>query len=75
VPSSTDAQIEQITAAIRNLCAGPFSSEAEADLRKLARELRIAIRKHVRMAKGSLGTKKAAIVRRDPALKSDLQEE
>jgi len=73
VPSSTDVQIEAITAAIRKLCGGPFSPEAEADLRKLARELRIAIRRHVRMAKGSLGAKKVAIMERDPDLQSDLK--
>jgi hypothetical protein len=75
VPSSTDAQIEEITAAIRSLCSGPFTPEAEADLRKLARKLRIAIRQHVQMAKDSLGAKKAAIVERDPDLKPDLKEE
>ena len=71
MPLSTDAEIEKITAAIRNLCRGPFTPEAEADLRKLARELRIAIRQHVQMAKGSLTAKKAAINQRDPDLKEE----
>jgi len=71
VPSSTDARIEELTAAIRNLCQGPLNPEAEADLRKLARQLRLAIRLHVRMAKGSLTTKQAAINLRDPALREE----
>ena len=66
MPSSTDARIEELTAAIRTLCCGPFTPEAEADLRNLARDLRTAIRQHVRMAKSSLITKKAAIIERDP---------
>jgi len=71
VPSSTDARIEEMTAAIRNLCRGPFTPEAEADLRKLARELRVIIRQHVGMAKGSLSAKQAAINQRDPALREE----
>jgi hypothetical protein len=66
VPSSTDAKIEELTLAIRKLCRVPFSAEAEANLRKLARELRVAIQQHVQMAQGSLSVKKAAIDRRDP---------
>jgi predicted SpoU family rRNA methylase len=66
VPSSTDARIEEIIAKIRNLWGGPFSGEAEAELRKLARELRSAIKQHVRMAKSSLGVKGAAIRDHDP---------
>jgi hypothetical protein len=66
VPRSTDSEIDEIVGAIRRLCDQPFNSEAEADLRKLARELRVAIRKHVRMATSSLGTKKSAIDERDP---------
>jgi hypothetical protein len=62
VPTSTDLQIEEIIAAIRDLCHGPFSPDAEAELRKLARTLRIAIRQHVRMAKSSLNAKKSAIL-------------
>jgi mRNA-degrading endonuclease RelE of RelBE toxin-antitoxin system len=66
VPSSTDAKIEELTLAIRKLCRVPFSPEAEANLRKLARELRAAIQQHVRMAHDSLSVKKAAIDKRDP---------
>jgi hypothetical protein len=62
VPTSTDAQIEEIIAAIRDLCHGPFRPEAEVELRELARQLRIAIRRHVGMAKSSLTAKKLAIV-------------
>jgi hypothetical protein len=65
VPSSTDPRIEELTAAIRKLCAGPFSPEAEADLRRLARELRLAIQQHVQMAQDSLSAKKQAIDKRD----------
>jgi hypothetical protein len=36
------------------------------ELRKLARQLRVAISQHVATAKSSLSAKKAAIVRRDP---------
>jgi len=66
VPSSTDAGIEEIIGKIRRLCGGPFSSQAEAELRKLARELRLAIKQHVRMAKSSLSVKGAAINELDP---------
>jgi hypothetical protein len=62
VPTSTDLQIEEIIAAIRDLCHGPLSPETEAELRKLARRLRLAIRQHVRMAKSSLSAKKSAIL-------------
>ena len=66
VPTSTDLQIEEIIAAIRDLCHGPFSPESEAELRKLARTLRLAIRQHVRMARSSLNAKKSAIIDCDP---------
>jgi len=66
VPSSTDSRIEELTAAIRKLCRGPFSEESEANLRKLARELRVTIQHHVQMAQNSLSIKKAAIDQRDP---------
>ena len=46
----------------------PFSAETEADLRKLARELRLAIKEHVEFAKSSLYVKKAAIIERDTAV-------
>jgi hypothetical protein len=66
MPSSTDAEIKATITKIRMLCAGPFSPEAEAELRKLALELRTLISQHVRMAKTSLGTIGAAINERDP---------
>jgi hypothetical protein len=50
VPSSTEAKIEELTAAIRKLCGSPFTPEAEANLRRLAWDLRIAIQQHVQMA-------------------------
>jgi hypothetical protein len=66
MPSSTDTRIEELCARIRVLCSKPFSPESEVDLRKLARELRVAIKQHVKMAKANLGAKKSAIVSRDP---------
>jgi len=66
MPSSTDAQIEEIIAEIRKLCRRPFTPEAEAELRRLARQLRFVIKQHVRMATSSLGIKQAAIIKLDP---------
>ena len=66
MPPSTEARIEELCSRIRVLCAQPFTPESEAELRKLAKELRTAIRKHVRMAKSSLSVKGAAIAKRDP---------
>lgn len=66
MPSSTDARIEEIITKIRCLCGAQFSPESETELRKLARELRAAIKQHVQMAKSSLGTKGAAINELDP---------
>jgi hypothetical protein len=66
VPSETDALIERLCARIRALCSGPYTPEAENELRTLARELRIVIQQHVRMATSSLGAKKTAIIERDP---------
>jgi hypothetical protein len=40
--------------------------EIEKELRELARELRVAIREHVRTAKSSLSAKQSAILARDP---------
>jgi hypothetical protein len=48
------------------LCHGPYSAEVDEELRRLARELRGAIREHVRTAKSSLGAKKSALDARDP---------
>jgi hypothetical protein len=66
VPSSTDPKIEELCSRIRALCRGPFSEETELELRKLARELRVAVAQHLEMAKSSLSTKKSAIAERDP---------
>jgi len=66
VPSSTDERIEEIIAEIRKLCGTSFSPDNETELRKLAKELRSAIRQHVRMATSSLTTKKNAIDQHDP---------
>lgn len=65
VPSTTDAGIEELCARVRALCGGPFTPQTEAELRGLARRLRLAIRQHVQMAKSSLSVKKAAIAQRD----------
>jgi hypothetical protein len=53
------------------LDANVWPPRDEAKLRKLAGELRVAIKEH-EMAKSSLSTKKAAISERDPDLKSSL---
>jgi hypothetical protein len=66
MPSSTDARIEELCARIRLLCSGTLTPEVEAELRTLARHLRLAIRDHVHAAKSSLGAKKSAIIERDP---------
>lgn len=73
MPSSTDARIEAIIVKIRSLCARPFSVEAEAELRNLARELRSVIQQHVSMAKSSLGTKAAVINEHDPELERNKE--
>jgi len=69
VPSSSEKRIEELCSRIRVLCSQPFSLETEAELKALARELRFSIRQHVRLAKSSLGAKRAAIVERDPDAK------
>jgi hypothetical protein len=66
MPSSTEIQIEELCARIRVLCCGPHSPESEAELRKLARELRVAINEHVRLANSALKAKRSAIIQRDP---------
>ncbi len=66
VPSSTDSRIDELCEKIRRLCGKPLNPKSEVELRKLARELRAAIKEHVRMAKSSLDAKKAAIEKRDP---------
>jgi hypothetical protein len=65
VPSSSEASIQELCARIRVLCVGPYSEETEEELRKLAGELRIAIKQHLDMAKSSLSIKKTAIDERD----------
>jgi hypothetical protein len=66
VPTSTDAQIDGICSRIRELCRGSLSPEDEAEIRRLAMELRVVINEHVRLAKSSLGAKQSAITARDP---------
>ena len=66
VPSSTDARINEICNRIRELCGGSLTQEDEAEIRRLAMELRDVINEHVRLAKSSLGTKQLAITARDP---------
>jgi hypothetical protein len=66
VPTATDSDIEELCGRIRLLCSGLLTSDVEAELRGLARELRLAIQHHVWMAKSSLATKQAAIAARDP---------
>ena len=65
MPKVTDARIEELCAPIRVLCRGPFSPQAELELRKLARKLRVAIGQHVSLARSSLTAKKSAIALRD----------
>jgi hypothetical protein len=65
MPSSSEPRIEELCDRIRDLCRGPFSSETEAELRKLARQLRVAVGEHVEIAKSSLRAKKKAILDRD----------
>ena len=72
MPVSTETRIREICAWIRALGGERFSDGTEAELRELARELRVAIEQHVKSAKSSLSTKKAAIVQRDPDGKHDL---
>ena len=66
VPSSTDARIDGICTRIRELCRGSLSPGDEAEIRRLAMELRVVINEHVRLAKSSLGAKQSAITARDP---------
>jgi hypothetical protein len=66
VPSSSDSRIEELCSRIKVLCREPFSRSSELELRRLARQLRVAIGQHVATAKSSLSAKQAAIVRRDP---------
>jgi hypothetical protein len=66
MPSSTDARIEELCERIRLLCSGTLTPTVEAELRMLARHLRLAIKDHVRSARSSLVAKKSAMIKRDP---------
>jgi hypothetical protein len=66
MPSSSDARIDELCSRIKVLCRGPFTPTPEAELRRLARVLRAAIKQHVEAARSSLTTKQAAIAERDP---------
>ena len=72
MPISTETRIKELCAWIRALAGERFSAGTEAELRDLALELRVAIEQHVKSAKSSLSTKKAAIVQRDPDEKYEL---
>jgi hypothetical protein len=65
MPSSSEPRIEELCARIRDLCRGPISSENEAELRKLARQLRVAVKEHLETARSSLRAKRKAIIERD----------
>jgi hypothetical protein len=69
MPRYTDVRIEEIIARIRAVCSKSLDEGAHEELKQLARELRDAIRHHVKMAKGSLTIKNEAILRRDPEFK------
>jgi hypothetical protein len=66
MPSSSEFRIEELCARIRDLCRGPLLPETETELRKLARQLRVAVSEHLETAKSSLRAKKKAIIERDP---------
>jgi hypothetical protein len=66
MPAATENEIEEVCARIREISQGELTPKAETELRKLALVLRIAITRHVKLAKSSLTTKKSAIEARDP---------
>jgi hypothetical protein len=66
MPAATETEIEEVCARIREISRGELTPKAETELRKLALVLRIAITRHVKLAKSSLTTKKSAIEARDP---------
>ena len=68
MPAATESEIEEVCARIREISQGELTPKAETELRKLAYVLRMAIAKHVKMAKSSLRAKKSAIEARDPEL-------
>ena len=68
MPVATESEIEEVCARIREISQGELTPKAETELTKLAFVLRIAITRHVELAKSSLTTKKSAIEARDPEL-------
>jgi hypothetical protein len=66
VPAATESEIEEVCARIREISRGELTPKAESELRKLAFVLRMAITKHLKLARSSLKTKKSAIEARDP---------
>jgi len=66
MPAATESEIEEVCARIREISRGELTPKTETELRKLAFVLRIAITRHVKLAKSSLTTKKSAIEARDP---------
>jgi hypothetical protein len=66
MPAATENEIDEVCAKIREISRGELTPKAETELRKLAFVLRMAITKHVKMAKSSLRIKKSAIEARDP---------
>jgi hypothetical protein len=66
MPAATESEIEEVCARIREISQGELTPKAETELRKLALVLRLAITRHVKLAKSSLTTKKSAIEARDP---------
>jgi hypothetical protein len=66
MPAATESEIEEVCARIREISRGELTPKAETELRKLALVLRIAITRHVKLARSSLTTKKSAIEARDP---------
>jgi len=66
MPAVTENEIEEVCARIREISRGELTTRAEMELRKLAFVLRLAIARHIKMAKSSLRTKRSAIEARDP---------
>jgi hypothetical protein len=66
MPAVTESEIEEVCARIQEISRGELTPKAEMELRKLAFVLRVAITRHLKMAKSSLKTKKSAIEARDP---------
>ena len=65
VPSSSETRIEELCDKIRELCRAPHSLESEAELRRLALELRVAINEHAHLASRALGVKRSTITEPD----------